>query len=197
MKYFFIIFLLSFSLFGSKNVVSVIVNSETNIPDDFQNGIEEELTSYGYHLCQDNGCKDIYLQVKVDIIKKSNKVYRFKAKFLDLKKKRALSIKTLYFKGSISDYEKLMIFGKDLTKLIVKNINSIKVKDKKAKTKSKDKAKAKKIRLNKSALKMQEQLNRLMSKQRIKDPIKPIPKNNKTDLFYNSVISHPPIINLR
>ena len=199
-KYFLILFLMSLGLYGSKNVVSVIVNSEINIPDDFQSGIEEELTSYGYYLCQDNGCKNIYLQVKVDITKKSKNVYRFKAKFLDLKNKRALSIKSLYFKGSINDYEKLMKFGKDLTKLIVKNIINLKNNKTKEKEKAKadaKKAKAKQAMIDKRNLITQEKLNRLMKKQMMKDKVDSIQNQKNTDLFYNSVISHPPIINLR
>jgi len=199
MKYFLIILLfISFSIYGAKNVVSVIVKSETSIPDDFQNGIEEELTSYGYYLCEGNGCKDIYLQVNVNIIKKSKNVYRFKAKFLDLKKKRALSIKTLYFKGSINDYEKLMTFGKELTKLIVENIKNLEAKkikqEVKAKAKAESKAKAKAIksaRKNMMIQRMQKYMNRTQLEKIDPNPTKTV------DAFYNSVMTHPPIINIR
>jgi len=47
---------------------------------------------------------------------------------------------------------------------------------------------------------MQKQMERLMNKQIIKDPIDDVTKPNRNrnnDLFYDSVITHPPIINLR
>jgi len=174
-----------------------MVKSDIKIPDDFQIGIEEELTSYGYFLCQDNGCHNVYFQIRVDIIKKSPKVYRFNAKFLDLKNKRALSVKTLYFKSSISDYEKLMNFGKHLTKLIVKNIKHIEIKNKKDSTilmkkklKKKDSAKQN-LSLSRMEKMLENQNNQDISK------VKPIQNKNNTDLFYNSIITHPQIINIR
>lgn len=200
MRYFLltlIFILLSTSIEASKGVVSVIVNSKIAIPDDFQSGIEEELTSYGYYLCQETGCKNVFFQIKVDITKKSKNIYRFKAKFLDLKNKRALSIKSLYFKGTISDYEKLMLFGKDLTKLIVKNIKTAELKkDKKQNAKTNTKKKKSIIKNKNNTLNTFEKMERLMNKHQNVQKVKPIQKNN-TDLFYNSVISHPQIINIR
>jgi hypothetical protein len=198
MKYIILLlFIVPLSTFSNKGVVSVMVKSDIKIPDDFQIGIEEELTSYGYFLCQDNGCHNVYFQIRVDIIKKSPKVYRFNAKFLDLKNKRALSVKTLYFKSSISDYEKLMNFGKHLTKLIVKNIKHIEIKNKKDKNikmkkklKKKDSAKQN-LSLSRMEKMLENQNNQDISK------VKPIQNKNNTDLFYNSIITHPQIINIR
>jgi hypothetical protein len=199
MRYFFILaLLLSINIQASKEVVSVIVNTKFDIPDDFQSGIEEELTSYGYYLCQENGCHNVFLQVNVDITKKSENVYRFKAKFLDLKNKRAISIKSRYFKGTINDYEKLMSFGKDLTKLIVKNINNFdKKKDNESNSTKKSKANKVKSSSTKNNLNVLSKIEKLNQKQMLTNPIRPIQNKTNTDLFYNSVISHPQIINLR
>ncbi len=199
MKYLllFLLVLLSVNISASKGVVSVIVDSKVAISDDFQSGIEEELTSYGYYLCQETGCKNVFFQIKVSITKKSKNVYRFKAKFLDLKKQRALSIKSLYFKGNLKDYEKLMTFGKDLTKLIVKNIKIIEIQnDKKHKSKTNTKKKNLTVKKKNNSLDAFERMERMMNKHQNIQKVKPIQKNN-TDLFYNSVISHPQIINLR
>jgi len=202
MKYLLLLLILfaimSNTLKASKGVVSVIVKSKISIPDDFQSGIEEELTSYGYYLCQENGCKNVFLQVNVEITKKSRNVYRFKAKFLDLKNKRALSIKSLYFKGVITDYEKLMVFGKDLTKLIVNNIRLFEVKkDNKNKEKQKTKNKKNISKNKKNNIDNFDKIERMMNKHMGVTKVKPIQNKNNTDLFYNSVISHPQIINIR
>jgi len=183
---------------GAKKVVSLNIETEINIPDDFQIGMEEELTSYGYYLCQKDSCKSVPFQVKVNIIRKSENVYRFKAKFVDLKNKRVISIKSIYFKGSVKDYEKLMKIGKKLTKFIVENIKNNKITEtsqrgKNKKNKEDKSSKVSSERRFNSLNRMEEMINKRQNLQELK----PVQNKDNTDLFYDSVISHPQIINIR
>ena len=185
-------------LFASKKVVSLEVKTKIDIPDDFQSGMEEELTVYGYSLCQENACDNVPFKVKVDIIKKSDKVYRFKAKFIDTVQKRVLSIKSLYFKGSIDDYEKLMAFGKDLTKFIVKNIkkDTLKYSSKQKKSQKGDSNKNNSEQKD-TGFSAFDKMEEMIEKRQTLHEVKPVQNKNNTDLFYDSVITHPQIINIR
>jgi len=189
MRYIFLTLLIPFILL-SKETIEVKIDTKLNISDDFKSGLEEQLGKSGYNICVKNGCKNVNKQVEVNIVKKSKKVYRFKAIFIDTKNNKILSVKSLYFKSSLDDYEKLLQLGKDITKMLTENIKTVQTKVISKKKKEKKVASDIKNKTLERMERIQKNMNRIN--------IMPKTVGGNTaeeERFYNSAIKDPHIIN--
>ncbi len=136
-----ILLLLTTTLLGKDYPIMLKIQSKVKIPTDFRDGVEEGLTIKGYSLvdekaqqealknqseqrnseCYDDSClvdtgKMLAAKalIVVDVEKKEENSFKFKARFVDFEKGTTTKTKLLYYKSSLSNYEKLSIFGKEL-----------------------------------------------------------------------------------
>jgi hypothetical protein len=123
------------------------IKSNLKISDDFRDGVEEVLTSMGYYLidektqeealkqqeeqsksdCYDDTClvdtgKMLAAKalIVVEVEKKSENSYKFKARFIDFEKGATIKSTSSYFEFSLKNYKEIMDFGRILTKNLLK-----------------------------------------------------------------------------
>ncbi len=128
-------------LFGSEYPIMLQIQSKTEISEDLRDGIEEGLTQLKYSLideqtqkealkeqanqrkseCFDESClvdTGKMLAAKaliiVEVSKKDDSNYKFKARYVDFETGSTTRAKSLYFEGDIKDFKKLNSFGKKL-----------------------------------------------------------------------------------
>ncbi|MBN2695536.1 PEGA domain-containing protein [bacterium] len=155
MKYLLLLtlFVFMFQLFADEDfAVMLQVRGKEKIPQDFRDGFEQALTERGYSLvdeivqndvmkeqtdyidgCIDDAClittgKMLATRgvVVVEVVKKEENVYSFKAKYLDFETGTNKKTYVEFYKYSLNDYERLIEFGKDMASKMFDRINSLK-----------------------------------------------------------------------
>ncbi len=142
MKYLFMLFFVVSTILAAKDYpVMLQIKSDLNIPDDLRTGIEEGLTENNFSLiseevqkealkeqahqrqkeCYDESClvdtgKMLAARglVIVEIVKKNEKYYLFKAKYIDFESGTTQKTKSDYFEYDLNDFKELNKFGKNL-----------------------------------------------------------------------------------
>ncbi len=143
MKYFIfaLLFAITAILTAEEYPIMMQIKTDLKIPEDFRGGVEDGLTENGYSLvseevqkealkeqseqrkkeCYDESClvdtgKMLAAKglVMVEVTKKSDKMYFFKAKYIDFETADTKKTKSEYFKYNLDNYEELNKFGKTL-----------------------------------------------------------------------------------
>ncbi len=154
MKYIVLFVMLFGSVLFAKDEFPVMLQilSKEKIPQDFRDGFEQGLTESGYSLVDENvqnetmveqtdkidGCIDDSCLVNVgkmlaargvvvvEVEKKEKNVYSFKAKYLDFETGTTQKKHVALFKYSLSNYEQLIEFGKEIVYKMLDKVNELK-----------------------------------------------------------------------
>ncbi len=153
MKYFFIfLFLIESSFLTAQQNPPVMfqIKTEMEIPEDFKDGAFESLTLLKYSLIDESAQKEAIKEqseqrkkecyeesclvdtgkmlaakglIIVEITKKEENNYRFKAVYIDIETAVTTKITSKYFKNSLNNFEELKNFGKILIEDLFKATN--------------------------------------------------------------------------
>jgi hypothetical protein len=180
--------------------VMLEIQSKSKVSNDFRDGVEEILTSLNYSLvdkkaqeealknqseqrnseCYDDSClvdtgkmlaaKSLII---VEVEKKGENSYKFKARFVDFERGTTTKTVSKYYEFSLNNYKEMMKFGKKLTKALLVNYKAVKqeeikkenlvVKKKEKRSKKLENSEIIKEKENRENKKLKEEIRKLKS----------------------------------
>ncbi len=154
MKYMILFMMLLTTIAFTKEEFPIMlqIRSQEVVPQDFRDGFEQGLTERGYSLVDEvaqndtmkeqtdhiDGCIDDVCLVNVgkmlsargvvvvEVVKKEENVYSFKAKYMDFETGTTQKTYKDFYKAALSDYEQLTEFGKKMVSNMFERINELK-----------------------------------------------------------------------